>query len=324
MFSNITRISLSGSSRALTSLAKARPLLGAHRRLSTQAPLRHGAVGVARALSESSSSAKSPTLLTQEFGLSEKVALVTGANRGIGLEAALALSEAGARTVYCVDISKEPGEEWTKVQSFVSRTGLGKLEYMCGDVRDQEAMWQIGEKIGEREGRMDVCVTAAGIFIAGPSLEYSAKDFENVIAVNLNGTLFTAQAAGRQMVRFGNGGSVIMIASICGSIALEPTLSSVSYHSSKSGVLQMARSMACELGPQRIRVNTISPGFIKTKLIEFFEENPEMKSMYEHANPLGRIGRPDELRGVVAWLASDASSYCTGSDIIVDGGHRAW
>ena len=79
----------------------------------------------------------SPTLLTKDFSLSDKVALVTGGNRGIGLEAALALSEAGARSVYCIDLPKEPGEEWTKVQSFIGRTGLGRLEYICGDVRDQ-------------------------------------------------------------------------------------------------------------------------------------------------------------------------------------------
>ncbi len=141
----------------------------------------------------------SPSLLTHEFALSDKVALVTGGNRGIGLEAALTLSEAGARSVYCVDVHDEPGEEWTKTRSFITRMGLGRLEYIKGDVRDQvsrqyvpgdcfpplicclqEAMWKIGEKVGDREGRMDVCVAAAGIFLIGPSLEYSAQDFQNV------------------------------------------------------------------------------------------------------------------------------------------------
>ncbi|RDX51795.1 sorbose reductase sou1 [Lentinus brumalis] len=325
MLSTVPRTTLSRTPIARTSFANARGLNVGQRRLNSQV-VPYGLVGVARALDETSSSTKtvSPSLFTHEFALSDKVALVTGGNRGIGLEAALTLSEAGARSVYCVDVHDEPGEEWTKTRSFITCMGLGRLEYIKGDVRDQEAMWKIGERIGDREGRMDVCVAAAGIFLIGPSLEYSAQDFQNVLAVNTNGTLYAAQASGRQMVRFGNGGSIIMVASICGSIALEPTLPSVSYHSSKSAVLQMARSMACELGPQRIRVNTISPGFIKTRFTHFLEEDHELKSKYEGANPLGRIGRPEELRGAFAWLASDASSFCTGSDIIVDGGHRAW
>ncbi|KAI0718736.1 sorbose reductase sou1 [Cerioporus squamosus] len=323
MLSNLSRTPLSRVPRALAFFAGARGLLAGQRRLNARVAS-YGPVGVAKALDEFSSKTASPSLFTHEFALSDKVALVTGGNRGIGLEAALTLSEAGARSVYCVDLHEKPGEEWTKVKSYAGRMGLGNIEYICGDVRDQEAMWKIGEKIGDREGRMDACVAAAGIFLAGPSLIYSAKDFQDVLAVNLNGTLYAAQAAGRQMVRFGQGGSIIMVASICGSIALEPTLPSISYHSSKSGVLQMARSMACELGPQRIRVNTLSPGFIKTRFTDVLEEDPELKRKYEGANPLGRIGRPDELRGAVAWLASDASSFCTGSDIIVDGGHRAW
>ncbi|RPD74112.1 sorbose reductase sou1 [Lentinus tigrinus ALCF2SS1-7] len=309
---------------ARASFVKTRSLLATHRRHNSHLPP-YGPVGVARALADSSTTeSTSTTLFSKEFALPDKVALVTGGNRGIGLEAALALSEAGARSVYCVDLAKKPGEEWEKVQSFAGRTGLGNLEYICGDVRDQEGMWKIGKKIADREGRMDVCIAAAGIAHPGSSLEYSAKDFQDVISVNLNGTLFTAQAAGRQMARFGNGGSIIMIASICGSVALEPTLPSIAYHSSKSAVLQMARSMACELGSQRIRVNSISPGFIHTRMVDALVESPELRRHIERANPLGRFGRPDELRGAVAWLASDASSFCTGSDIIVDGGHRAW
>ncbi len=157
------------------------------------------------------------------------------------------------------------------------------------------------------------------------------------------------------MDRFGNGGSIIIIASISGhganqvSIAIRThlghdspglTMSSqghpwVSYNTSKSAVLQMARSMACELGPKRIRVNTISPGYINTRyevctyqhqlrdrLIwasdsmtgQFLAKRPGLVEVWSSHNPLGRIGRPDELRGIVAWLASDASSFCTGSE----------
>ncbi|KZT65452.1 NAD(P)-binding protein [Daedalea quercina L-15889] len=242
---------------------------------------------------------------------------------------AMALAEAGARAVYCVDLPKEPGPEWAKVREYLGRMaglqGEGRFEYVSADVTDQEAMWKVGETIGDREGRMDACIAAAGILKPHTDcLKYPAKQFQEVMSVNVNGVLFTAQAAGRQMRRFGNGGSITLIASMSGSITNrgEPW---VSYNSSKSAVLQMARSMACELGAERIRVNTLSPGHIYTAMTaQFVDKNPGLVDKWSDLNPMGRIGRPDELRGVVTWLASDASTFCTGSDIIVDGGHRAW
>jgi len=142
--------------------------------------------------------------------------------------------------------------------------------------------------------------------------------------VNAAGVLYTAQAAGRQMERFGNGGSIILIASMSGSITNRDH-AWVSYNSSKSAVLQMARSMACELGKKRIRVNTLSPGHIYTEMTaQYLDAQPHLLDKWSDLNPMGRIGRPDELRGVIAWLASDASTFCTGSDILVSGGHHSW
>ncbi|TFK80677.1 sorbose reductase sou1 [Polyporus arcularius HHB13444] len=289
----------------------------------------YGPVGVARALDASSATGTNPTLFAKEFSLADRVALVSGGNRGIGLEMALALVEAGTRIVYCLDLPEKPGDEFTKVREYASHLkgtgGEARLEYVSADVTNQNAMWKIGKTIGDREGRMDVCVAAAGILRGDtPCLTYPAKQFEEVIAVNVNGVLYTAQAAGQQMDRFGNGGSIIMIASISGHGANQghPW---VSYNTSKSAVLQMARSMACELGPKRIRVNTISPGYINTSMTgQFLAKRPELVEVWSSHNPLGRIGRPDELRGIVAWLASDSSSFCTGSDILVSGGHHAW
>ncbi|EIW51660.1 sorbose reductase sou1 [Trametes versicolor FP-101664 SS1] len=286
----------------------------------------YGPVGVTRALEASSSARAAPTIFENEFSLKDRVALVTGANRGIGLEMALALTEAGARTVYCVDLPKERGEEFQRVEAYVGKMeGKGRLEYISADVTDQETMWKIGEKIGSAEGRMDVCIAAAGILKGDMScLDYPAERFKEVLAVNVNGVLYTAQAAGRQMAKFDNGGSIILIGSISGSGANQghPW---VSYNTSKSAVLQMARSMACELGPKRIRVNTISPGYINTTMTgQFLEKRPELLEKWCSNNPMGRIGRPDELRGATVWLASDASTFCTGSDIVVSGGHHAW
>ena len=148
-------------------------------------------VGVAAALAAGRTGPAKPTLW-DEFALRDRVALVSGANRGLGLEMALVLVEAGARAVYCVDLPAQPGDEWAAVAEYVKRMGTsadaeggnsvgGRLEYVSGDVRDQKAMWKIGEEIGDREGRMDVCVAAAGILRSHMDcLEYPAEEFEEV------------------------------------------------------------------------------------------------------------------------------------------------
>ncbi|KAI0321893.1 NAD-P-binding protein [Amylostereum chailletii] len=262
-----------------------------------------------------------------EFALTDRVALVTGANRGIGLDLAVALSEAGCRAVYCVDLAAQPGDDFAASREYVGRIegGARRLEYVRGDVTDQEGMWKIGEMVGEREGRMDVCVANAGVLKPSKDcLDYDKETFEQVMDINVNGVLYTAQAAGRQMRKFKTPGSIILIASISGSVTNHGQ-AWVSYNTGKSAVKQMTRSMACELAPEGIRVNSLSPGYINTKLTgAFMDTQPHLLAEWSSKNPMGRLGRPDELRGAITWLASDASSYCTGSDIFVDGGHRAW
>ncbi|KAI0777831.1 NAD-P-binding protein, partial [Trametes elegans] len=256
--------------------------------------------------------------LEQEFSLRDKVALVTGGNSGLGLETAMAFIEAGARAVYCADIAPVPGNEWKSVKDYVSRMkdkrGEGRLEYVSTDVRDQEAMWKLGETIGNREGRFDVCFTGAGITGAvATGLTVSADNLQEVLRVNLCGSVYTAQAAAQQMVRFKSGGSIILVSSVAGQVILRG-VSGMPYELTKAGVLQMARSFACELAPQGIRVNSISPGLFKTKMIRiFYETYPELGRSIEASNPMGRSAVPQELRGLVTFLASDASSFCTGA-----------
>jgi NAD(P)-dependent dehydrogenase (short-subunit alcohol dehydrogenase family) len=261
-----------------------------------------------------------------EFALTDRVGIVSGGNRGLGLEMALALCEAGARAIYCFDLPTTPSDEWNKTQEYVKKLGNGsRLEYVSIDVRDQKALWKKAEEIGDREQRMDICVAAAGILKSHTDcLTYPAEQFKDVLDVNTNGVLFTAQAAGQQMRRFGKGGSIVLIASMSGSITNKDH-AWVSYNTSKSAVLQMARSMACELGVEKIRVNTLSPGHIYTSMTAaYIDTQPHLLDKWSKLNPMGRIGRPDELRGVITWLAGDASSFCTGSDILVSGGHHAW
>ncbi|KAJ3513226.1 hypothetical protein NLJ89_g3066 [Agrocybe chaxingu] len=251
-----------------------------------------------------------------EFALRDRVGIVSGGNRGLGLEMALALCEAGARVVYCLDLPVSPSDEWTKTRDYVQNLGNGsRLEYVSVDVRDQKAVWDKGNEIGDKEQRMDFCIAAAGILKSHTDcLTYPAKQFKEVLDVNTNGVLYTAQAAGQQMRRFGNGGSIILIASMSGSITNKDH-AWVSYNTSKSAVLQMARSMACELGKENIRVNSLSPGHIYTSMTAaYLDTQPHLLEKWSSLNPMGRIGRPDEMRGVVVWLASDASSFCTGSE----------
>lgn len=155
-----------------------------------------------------------------EFALTDRVGIVSGGNRGLGLEMALALCEAGARAIYCLDLPKKPSDEWVKTSNFVKKLENGsRMEYIHVDVRNQKAVWEISEDIGEKEKRMDVCVAAAGILKPHRDcLTYPAEEFEEVLDVNTNGVLYTAQGAGQQMRKFGNGGSIILIGSMSGSI----------------------------------------------------------------------------------------------------------
>lgn len=134
----------------------------------------------------------------------------------------------------------------------------------------------------------------------------------------------TAQAVAKQMIRFGNGGSIVMIASMSGSVA-NRGLPCSAYNTSKAGVIQLSRSLAAEWGQHGIRVNTISPGYIVTAMVEaLFVQFPDRKAEWPTHNMLGKLSRPEEYRGAAVFLLSDASSFMTGSDLKIDGGHTAW
>lgn len=257
-----------------------------------------------------------------EFALTDKVVLVTGGARGLGLVEAEALIEAGA-IVYALDRLPEPSEDFARIQAKATTLGT-KLEYRRIDVRDTELLNSVVENIANVEGRMDGLVAAAGIQQETPALEYTAKDANTLLEVNVTGVFMTAQAAAKQMIRFGNGGSIVMIASMSGTIANKGLICPV-YNASKAAVLQLGRNLAAEWGQYKIRVNTISPGYIVTQMVEMlFVEYPERREEWPKQNMLGRLSRPEEYRGATVFLISDASSFMTGSDLRMDGGHAAW
>jgi NAD(P)-dependent dehydrogenase (short-subunit alcohol dehydrogenase family) len=209
-------------------------------------------------------------------------------------------------------------------------------------VRDVTALNVIVQEIADAEGRMDGLIAAAGIQQETSALEYTAEDANRMFEVNITGVFMCAQAVAKQMIRFGKGGSIVMIASMSGSIAnrvgrllhaspwLQLTrvfkgLICPAYNASKAGVIQLGRNLASEWGMHNIRVNTISPGYIVTAMVEeLFVKYPERKADWPTQNMLGRLSKPREYRGAAVFLISDASSFMTGADLKIDGGHSAW
>mgnify|MGYP001761908868 FL=1 len=268
---------------------------------------------------------KHTTTIFSEFSLEGKTAVVTGGNRGLGLEMALAYVEAGAH-VYVIDLPKEPSEDFRAVALHCHKLDR-QIEYISADVTNEPDMNEAMEFIVEHSGTgsLDICVACAGIMQTYPALEYPIEQFRRVLEVNTTGAFITAQAAGRVMHAQPNvTGSIILIASMSGTV-VNRDQQWVAYNTSKSAVLQLSRNLAAEFGPKKIRVNTISPGYIRTNLVaDQLDADPDMLNRWSNANPMGRIGRPHELRGVAVWLASEASSFCNGADIIVSGGHTIW
>ncbi|KAH1495529.1 hypothetical protein LV164_004781 [Aspergillus fumigatus] len=258
-----------------------------------------------------------------EFSLAGKVVLVSGAARGLGLTQAEALLEAGAK-VYGLDRLEEPSAEFFEIQKRAKEELGTELHYRRIDVRDTELLTSTVEQIADVEGRMDGLIAAAGIQQETPALEYTAKDANTMFEVNVTGVFMTAQAVAKQMIRFGNGGSIALIASMSGTVA-NRGLICPAYNASKAAVIQLGRNLAMEWGQYGIRVNTISPGYIVTKMVEdLFVQFPERREEWPKHNMLGRLSTPNEYRGAAVFLLSDASSFMTGSDLRIDGGHCAW
>ncbi|KXG45542.1 Short-chain dehydrogenase/reductase SDR [Penicillium griseofulvum] len=257
-----------------------------------------------------------------DFNLASKVVIISGAGRGLGLTLAEALLEAGAR-VYALDYLPEPAPEFIQVQQR-AKTWNTELQYRRVDVRDTGILNAVIEDIANHESRMDGLIAAAAIQQETSALEYSAEDSNAMLEVNVTGVFMTAQAVARQMVRFGNGGSIVLVASMSGTVVNRGLISPV-YNASKAAVIQLARSLAAEWGQYNIRVNTLSPGYILTSMLEMlFVEYPERREEFAKGNMLGRLSNPVEYRGAAVFLLSDASSFMTGSDLRMDGGHTAW
>ncbi|OJD24037.1 hypothetical protein ACJ73_04603 [Blastomyces percursus] len=257
------------------------------------------------------------------FSLKNKVYVVTGGGRGLGLCMAEAMTEAGAE-VHCLDILEEPAHEFLETQELAVRSHVGSLHYHHIDVRDTKLLNDKSVEIAGRHGRIDGLVAAAGVQQIMPAIDYTAEDITRIMDVNYTGAFMTAQAVARQMIAYKNHGSIVLIASMSGLIA-NRGLISPAYNASKAALIQLARSLAMEWGHEGIRVNSLSPGHIVTPMVEKnFEEVPGLQKIWERENMLGRLARPEEFTGAAIFMLSEASSFMTGSNIVIDGGHTAW
>lgn len=258
-----------------------------------------------------------------EFSLTDRVVLVSGAARGLGLTQAEALLEAGA-TVYALDRLPEPSPDFYRVQKRAAEELGTTFYYRQIDVRDVDGLNKVVEQIGEAHGRLDGLIAAAGIQQETTALEYTAKDANMMFEINITGVFMTAQAVAKQMIKYGNGGSIAMIASMSAHVA-NRGLICPAYNASKAGVVQLAKNLASEWGQYGIRVNTISPGYIVTAMVEeLFRLYPERRTDWPSQNMLNKLSKPEDFRGAAVFLLSPASSYMTGADLRIDGGHASW
>lgn len=254
------------------------------------------------------------------FDLSQRVALVTGAAMGIGARIAERLAQAGAR-VAVVDIDVD-GARRTADQ--IRASGGVAQAFPC-DVARVDQIRTMVQAVADELGRVDVLVNNAGVFPFAPALELTEASWDRVVDINLKGAFFIAQCAAQQMLRHGDGGSIVNIASIDG---LHPTGHLVHYDASKGGLIMMTRSLALELGGRRIRVNAVAPGAIQTPGADAAmgamaggAGTAQLKSQFTSRIPLGRMGDPDDIAKAVLFLASRAADYITGSTLVVDGGY---
>ncbi len=250
------------------------------------------------------------------FSLEGKTALVTGAGRGIGQVVARDLARAGADIAI---FSRSGADETVKI---IESEG-GKAISIIADCTKEEEVKAGLQKVLDVYGKLDIVVNNAGVCYHKGIFEATVEEFRECLDINLTGEYIVARESARRMIEQGKGGSIINIASISGRIANIPQ-KQVAYNASKAGVMQMTKSLAIELVDDNIRVNSISPGYIATPMSvdpNFVE--PELLEAWKPLMPMHRMAKPEELVGAVIWLASDASTYTNGVDIVIDGLYTA-
>jgi len=259
------------------------------------------------------------------FSLQGKVAVVTGARRGIGKEIALTLAEAGADVAVC-DVVAEGGELEAVAQE-IEKLGRRSLAVRA-DVRKKAEIENMAQRTVAELGGIDILVNNASAQMKGLLMEFPEDDWDQIVDINLKGYFLCSQAAGRRMIEQGRGGNIINIASIN---SVRPFVKSGPYSAAKTAVVTLTETLALELAGDKIRVNAVAPGLVRTRMSEGEAEimvgrDPAAIEAYfqqwVEKTPLHRMGQASDIAAAVLFLASDAASYITGILILVDGGFR--
>jgi NAD(P)-dependent dehydrogenase (short-subunit alcohol dehydrogenase family) len=246
------------------------------------------------------------------FDLEGRVAIVTGASAGLGVRFAAVLAAAGA-TVVCVA---------RRAERLEGLSALGdRFVAMPGDVTDDEVRHSIVASTLDRLGRIDVLVNNAGGGSTVPAVDETLNQFRSTLELNLVAVFDLARLVAPHMSEH-SGGSIVNIASTMGLVAAAP-IPNASYCAAKGAVVNLTRELACQWARQGVRVNAIAPGFFPSEMTQPMETDERVQSFVRRNCPVGRFGRTDELDGALLFLAGDASTYCTGQVLTIDGGWTA-
>jgi len=260
---------------------------------------------------------KSPEL----FDLSGKVAIVTGGARGLGRQSALALAEAGADVCICDILEEEGAAMCEDIEKTGKRSLFGRV-----DVTQTAEIEPFVDRVVETFGKIDILVNNAGMESEGVAIEDVEDDlWRKMIDTNLSSMFYFSKAVGKRMIARGEGGNIINMASISG-IIISKILPrhNVTYCVAKAGVAHLTRGLASEWAHHDIRVNALAPGYMVTPNTRTSRKYPEIVERLTERTPMHRYGQEDELKGTILYLASPASSYVTGSVLVIDGGHTVW
>jgi len=249
--------------------------------------------------------------------LKGKVAIITGARRGMGRSHALTLAKAGAKVVVA-DISLE---DCQKVVDEIKKAKGEAMAVKCDVTKKEDIDNMVKAAVG-KWGKVDILVNNAGICQFKPFLELTEEEWNRTININLRGYFLCAQACAKEMAKQ-KSGVIVNVASVAmGQVGIG-FQNLAHYCASKGGIVAMTEALALELAPYNIRVNAISPGMIETPMIDPIKSDPKVMAATLAQVPMHRVGKPEEVSNLVLFLASDESSYVTGSTVVIDGGWLA-
>lgn len=251
--------------------------------------------------------------LLEKFKLDGKVAIVTGAGKGLGKQMAIALAEAGANIVGTAHSSREG---LIKTKKEVERLGKTFLD-VTADMTKQSDIDKTIKVAMNNFNRVDILVNNAGTIVRSPAHDFTVQDWDKVMDLNAKSLFFLSQSVANIMIEKSIKGRIINIASLR---VFQGGTNVISYSASKGAVASITKSLANELAEFGIRVNAIAPGYMDTDITKPYQEDPQMNEYILSRTPLGRWGKPEDLDGAVVFLSSDASEFITGEILVIDGG----